>query len=89
MKSNLDNIGSIASIIGAILAVIQLFLSADWQLRVSLILVFIFIVLLIIYRIESMSYQKYLTALTEVQNYHFRTRFWNSAKKIYGVLLKG
>ncbi len=71
MKSNLDNIGSIASIIGAILAVIQLFLSADWQLRVSLILVFIFIVLLIIYRIESKSYQKYLTALTEVQNLHY------------------
>lgn len=27
-----------------------------------------------------------ITSLTEEQNYHFRTTFWNSAKRIYNEL---
>lgn len=71
MKSNLDRIGNIASILGITLAIIQLFVKADWYLRIAVFIAVIFLVLLIVYSVQSNSRQKYLNALTEVQNLHY------------------
>lgn len=71
MKSNIDRIGSIASIIGAVLAFVTLFLGANWQFFTSLSLTTVFIVLFVIFLIRGNNYQKYLTALTGIQNLHY------------------